>query len=52
LHPGEENETVAAEAVVEPAATNCALTEETLSQTCVDSLDTEQCEDHPVRSFE
>jgi hypothetical protein len=48
-HPDDREtmEAVAAENDV-PDPTNCALAKETLSQSCLESVDLEQCEDHPV----
>jgi len=48
-HPEENEAAAAVEEAVEFASSNCALAEETLSQTCAESLDVDQCEHHPVR---
>lgn len=48
-YPDEVEKAATEEAAVEPASKNCVLSEETLSTTCIESLDLEDCEDHPVR---
>lgn len=46
-HPDENHEEVD-----EPESSNCALSDETLTHTCEESLNVEQCGNSPVRRVE
>ena len=47
-YPDEKAESTAV-STVEAQSRNCALTEQTLTRTCAESLDIDQCENRPVR---
>jgi hypothetical protein len=48
-YPDEKEEETAVAETIEPASSNCALAEATLSESCLENVDLDQCLQNPVR---